>query len=30
LAFFNPKISAEKVRLRTEAVFILPVLLYFL
>lgn len=30
LAFFNPKLSAEKVRLRTEAVFILPVLLYFL
>lgn len=30
LAFFNPKISAEKVRLRTEAVFILPILLYFL
>jgi len=30
LAFFNPKLSAEKVRLRTEAVFMLPVLLYFL
>lgn len=30
LAFFNPKLSAEHVRMRTEAIFMLPLVLYFL
>lgn len=30
LAFFNPKLNAEQVRMRTEAIFMLPLLLYFL
>ncbi len=30
LTFFNPSLSVEQVRMRTEAAFMLPVLLYFL
>lgn len=30
LAFFNPKLTSVQVRLRTEAAFMLPFLLYFL
>jgi hypothetical protein len=30
LAFFNPKLSPEQVRVRTEAAFMLPFLLFFL
>ena len=30
LAFFNPKLSGEQVRMRTEAIFMLPLVLYFL
>lgn len=30
LAFFNPKLTAEQVRMRTEAIFMLPLVLYFL
>ncbi len=30
LAFFNPKLTAEQVRMRTEAIFMFPFVLYFL
>jgi hypothetical protein len=30
LAFFNPKLTSEQVRMRTEAIFMLPLVLYFL